>query len=383
MQTGKTTVARLYGKFLSSVGVVGSSYIKETSGAKLCTKGSGGTMRMFRRMLGRRDGGTLFVDEAYQLTAPYMEGVGRSILDLILTTMENNIGKLAVVFVGYKDEMESLYEHNPGLSSRIPHCMNFADFSDAELCKILVDNINRQYKGKMKVEDGMDGLYMRIAIRRLSQARGSRGFGNAREVNNLLAKIANRQARRIAKEKREGKRPDPLLFSKEDMIGFEPSLAAAQSPASTELQKLIGLESVKKSVQSMIRMTQLNYHRELNEQKPLQFSLNQLFVGAPGTGKTTVAKLYGRILADIGLLSRGDGMATYLAYLCISVFAVCCPSEATTNSLFPCSRAQDPSRFHRRVSGQVRGQDKKDPRGDCRQGLGYRRGLHARRGRCQ
>ncbi|KAL8351078.1 hypothetical protein RB598_006053 [Gaeumannomyces tritici] len=305
-QKGKTTVARLYGEFLRSIKVVGSSKVEETSGAKLCTLGAGGTLSMLERIIKRHGGGTLFVDEAYQLTAPYMDGVGRSVLDVILTFMENNIGMFSVVFVGYKDEMESLYEHNQGLSSRIPRCMTFADFSDAELCKILVDSINKQYNGKMQVEGGMDGLYMRVAIRRLAQARGSRGFGNARDVHNLLAKITDRQARRISNERREGKHPDPLLFTQEDMIGFMPSQAAAESPASTELMNLIGLESVKESVQSMIRMMQLNYRRELKELKPLQFSLNQLFVGAPGTGKTTVAKLYGSILADIGILSKGD-----------------------------------------------------------------------------
>ncbi|KAK0724583.1 P-loop containing nucleoside triphosphate hydrolase protein, partial [Lasiosphaeris hirsuta] len=304
--TGKTTIARLYAKFLHSIGVIGSSKLKETSGIKLCTKGSTGVKRMFKKMLRREGGGILFVDEAYQLTAPYTDGLGRQALDIVLTTMENEIGKIAAIFVGYRDEMESFYEHNPGLSSRIPYSMSFSDFTDAELWQILHDNINTQYGGKMKVEDGMDGLYMRVAVRRLAQARGNRGFGNARAVENLLGVISKRQTRRIAREKREGKTPDLFLFTREDMLGPEPYYAGHKSKAWASLQTLIGLESVKECVEGMLRMTQLNYRRELAEIKPFQFSLNQLFVGAPGTGKTTVAKLYGQILAEIGLLSRGD-----------------------------------------------------------------------------
>ncbi|KAL4987922.1 P-loop containing nucleoside triphosphate hydrolase protein [Aspergillus falconensis] len=306
--TGKTTVARLYARFLHSMGVLPSSYVKETSGVKLATQGAHYIKRKLKLMVSRDDqGGVLFVDEAYQLVAPYVDGAGRPVLDVILTAMENHIGNLVVIFVGYKDEMEAFFEHNPGLTSRIPCTINFADFTNAELWKILSDNIVRRYNGKMEVEGGMGGLYMRIAIRRLAQGRGNRSFGNARAVQNLLDLISRRQARRLNLEKRYGgKRPDYFLFTKEDLIGPDPSLAATQSDAWSDLQKLIGLKQVKDRVGSMVRMLELNYRRELCELSPLRFTLNQLFVGAPGTGKTTVAKLYGRILADLGYLSRGD-----------------------------------------------------------------------------
>ncbi|KAK3374612.1 P-loop containing nucleoside triphosphate hydrolase protein [Podospora didyma] len=307
--TGKTTIARLYAKFLHSVGVLKSSEVKELSGTEIGMSDPTEIKTKIEDML-EDGGGVLFVDEAYQLTAPYVGGSGKQALDIILTRMENNIGKLAVIFVGYKDEMESFYEHNPGLASRIPYTMRFADFSDGQLWKILYDNIHSLYKGKMKVEDGLNGLYMRIAIRRLAQSRGGRGFGNARAVQNLLARISQRQAQRITRELKDGKKkkkkPDYFLFTKEDMIGPEPDQAVEQSEAWSELQSLVGLEVVKESAKSMMRMIQLNYRRELKELSPLSIPLNQVFVGAPGTGKTTVAKLYGRILADLGLLSRGD-----------------------------------------------------------------------------
>ncbi|GAW24188.1 hypothetical protein ANO14919_137700 [Xylariales sp. No.14919] len=254
----------------------------------------------------RKGGGVLFIDEAYLLTAEYIGGLGRRALDIILTELENNIGKLTGVFVGYKKELEPFFEHNPGLSTRIPYSVNFSDFSDGELWNILNNLIATQYQGKMRVQGGMGGLYVRIAIRRLAQGRGSRAFGNARAVENLLAAIANRQARRLQRERLEGRELDCLFLTQTDLIGPDPTEASKSSLAWGELQKLVGLSQVKDCVNRMIGLISRNYTRELGEKKPLKISLNQLFIGPPGTGKTTVAGLYGQILADLGYLSNGE-----------------------------------------------------------------------------
>lgn len=92
-----------------------------------------------------RRGGVLFMDEAYQLVK---DPVGKQILDLLLKKMEDGIGKMCVIFAGYKEEMESFFEHNPGLSSRIPWTFNFPNFTEAYLWAILRDNIKTQLQGR-------------------------------------------------------------------------------------------------------------------------------------------------------------------------------------------------------------------------------------------
>ena len=182
------------------------------------------------------------------------------------------------------------------------------DYQNSELLNILQQQIQKRYRSNpMRIEGGKDGLYMWIVIRRLARNRGRPGFGNARALQTTFSMITGRQASRLSQERKAGLKPDDFFLSKEDLIGPDPSQAIFKSVAWEKLQELVGLAEVKKSIRSIIDRIKFNYGRELKEQSPLDVSFNRVFLGSPGTGKTSVAKLYGQVLADLGLLSNGEG----------------------------------------------------------------------------
>lgn len=284
----------------------------ETSGSRLSNDGVNGCKKHIEDILSN-GGGALFIDEAYQLVSGNNYG-GTQVLDFLLAEIENLTGKVVFILAGYNKQMEAFFAHNPGLPSRIPYQLQFEDYDDTQLLQILQSRIKEKYRGSMKVEDTLDGLYMRVAARRIGRGRGRDGFGNARAVHNSLAQIADRQARRLQKERRASPPPDDMLLTREDLLGPEPSSALQKSKAWTELQSLIGLKSVKESVNSLFDSIKANYDRELEEKPLVEYSLNKVLLGSPGTGKTSVGKLYGQILADIGFLTSGEGMSACKTY---------------------------------------------------------------------
>ncbi|KAF7561335.1 hypothetical protein G7046_g2807 [Stylonectria norvegica] len=304
--TGKTTVARIWASFLTTVGAIAGSVFKETTGSKLASNGVPACEKLLEDIL-EDGGGVLFIDEAYQLSSGNSAG-GKAVLDYLLAEVENLRGKVVFVLAGYSKQMESFFAHNPGFPSRFPVEMKFEDYTDDELLKILKLQVNRKYNNRMKIQDGPEGLFFRIAARRVGYNRGKEGFGNARAVENCLATILQRQTNRLRRERRANlkSKPDDMLLVKEDIIGPEPSSALLTSKAYLELNGLIGLDKVKENLKVLMDTVKTNYERELDEQPLVEFSLNRIFLGSPGTGKTTVAKLFGQVLVDLGLLSNGE-----------------------------------------------------------------------------
>ena len=150
-----------------------------------------------------------------------------------------------------------------------------------------------------------DQKHARIPARRLARQSGTTGFGNARAVRNLLDLTKKRQAARVLDEREQGRAPDVFLIERSDLLGPK-GLDVSKCDALSKLNGMRGLHKVKQAVEQLIKLVEMNSELEEMEKMVRDVNLNKIFLGNPGTGKTTVAQIYGKILNALGILSKGE-----------------------------------------------------------------------------
>jgi len=189
--TGKTTVAMRMAQILHRLGYVRKGHLVAVTRDDLVGQYIGHTAPKTKEVLKKAMGGVLFIDEAYYLYRPENErDYGQEAIEILLQVMENQRDDLVVILAGYKNRMETFFQSNPGLSSRIAHHLDFPDYGQGELLQIgerMLSTMNYRFgAGAREVFEQYLGL-------RLRQPH----FANARSVRNALDRARLRQASRL------------------------------------------------------------------------------------------------------------------------------------------------------------------------------------------
>jgi hypothetical protein len=150
-------------------------------------------------------GGVLFIDEAYSLyRADDSKDYGQECIEILLQVMEQERDRLVVILAGYEDRMDHFFESNPGMSSRIAHHLNFADYDIDELLAIAQLMLDRS---SYYLSDAAAAAFREYLSEQMRQPR----FSNARSVRNELERAWLRQAYRLAADPEQDRTKDDLM----------------------------------------------------------------------------------------------------------------------------------------------------------------------------
>jgi AAA+ superfamily predicted ATPase len=208
--TGKTTVARLYGRILAAVGLLERGHLVEADRSALVGEYVGHTGPKTTRVFQQARGGVLFIDEAYSLTQyAGSNDFGQEAIATLLKLMEDHRDDVVVIVAGYLKEMEVFVGSNPGLASRFNRTLLFEDYGSAELVSI-VEHQAAQHQYEL-------GPAAREALTaRFDAMPRDRGFGNGRTARQLFQAMTERQAYRVA-ELAEASESDVMTLKPEDI----------------------------------------------------------------------------------------------------------------------------------------------------------------------
>jgi SpoVK/Ycf46/Vps4 family AAA+-type ATPase len=310
--TGKTTVVKKLGKIYQKMGLLSKGHVYEVDRSVLVGEYIGQTAPKVKKAIDEARGGILFIDEAYSLarSGEDSKDFGKEVIEVLLKEMSDGKGDIAIIVAGYPKEMNTFIESNPGLKSRFSDYFHFEDYMPDELFQIALYAADQ--KQLTIAEDAK--FYLQEQLTDAYRKRDN-SFGNARFVNAVIEEAKQDMGIRLMKSTnmdsltKEDLSTLTLADLKNVFVSNEKKklkLSVNEKEltlALAELNALVGMDNIKQDVNELVKL--IRFYNETGKDVINKFSLHSVFTGNPGTGKTTLARIIGKIYKSLGLLERG------------------------------------------------------------------------------
>ncbi|MBK1654882.1 AAA family ATPase [Allochromatium vinosum] len=296
--TGKTTLARLIGEIYQEAGLLELGHTVEAKRADLVGGYVGQTALKTRACIERALGGVLFIDEAYSLVEGGDNDFGPEAITTLIEAMTNYQDRLCVIFAGYPTDMDRLVAANAGFSSRCTR-LDLEDYGPAQL-QAIFEQCVRGAQLPVVLDAELQGLLPRLFQEAYDQR--PQNFSNARDIQALFSDMRTAVIEELeapVATHQFGRRHLPARYQ-----GYLQQIeASAQAGPLAALEALVGLQGVKRQVRELLDLIAFEQRRREESGTAARVELRHyLFLGNPGTGKTTVARLMAAQLKHLGLL---------------------------------------------------------------------------------
>lgn len=304
--TGKSTVARIFGKVFKALGVTSTDRVTEKVPKDIIGQYVNESDKKMDAAINEAMGGVLFLDEAYDLepmdaAGQSMSSEGKKAVQLLMTRMENEAGKFVVICAGYPKEMATFMNSNPGLKRRFSHTIHIEDYSAEELLEIY-ERAAKAKKYNFSLADETVRMKALNMFRNMIAMKDDK-FGNAGEAMKKVAETKTNINNRLMSIPPDQWTPEVLHTALAEDIPYEEPAKVSIDECLAELNALIGLGGVKDALTKLAHTINNEIESAKQENRRPEIPLGHyLFLGNPGTGKTTVARLMGKILYSMGAL---------------------------------------------------------------------------------
>lgn len=315
--TGKTTAARIIGECFYEIGALSSNKFIQCTAKDLLGTGAISSASATYALIQEALGGILFIDEISGLLGrtdpadpekPDPDPMVKGAISTLLSAM-TTYSDLSIMIGGYEKDIRKFMLIDDGLNRRFANQFILKDYNADEMAQLFRKmSSDRGYK----IDSVLDVILPKIMEKWLEdEHRTHSGWGNAGEVEKLINHICTDDSlsKIISLDMLSGVK---LLAKGSIYYDFQEYIKHLNdNDPLVELQSLVGLKKAKQKIIELNALTQytIKKNKKIDPKKEIgdmRLNLNFLFLGNPGTGKTTVAKKFGRILTKMGALNSAS-----------------------------------------------------------------------------